>query len=98
MVQAELLRRVNGALAPRSVAAGSARSGSATCWPRRCWPRSAASAIGVHRGAGAEALREVVATRDRRIRSAGYAVHGDLADLDRPTPAGRLPGDVARPS
>ena len=93
MVQAELLRRVNGTL--RTEISGSRQR---SVWIRDLLAQEVlaplgSERIGVPEAQAAEAA-EVWRHATERIRSAGYAVHGDLADLEPAASADRLPGQV----
>ncbi|HEY2880663.1 DUF6752 domain-containing protein [Nocardioides sp.] len=93
VVQAELLRRVNGTL--RTQISGSRQR---SVWIRDLLAQEVlaplgSERIGVPEAQAAEAA-EVWRRAIERIRSGGYVVHGDLADLEPAASADRLPSQV----
>jgi hypothetical protein len=93
VVQAELLRRVNVVLAPEIQG-----SRQRSVWIRDLLAQDVLGPLGQEPIGTTETqvstARETWERSVERIRSAGYAVHGDLDDLRPADPAGRLPGDV----
>lgn len=93
VVQAELLRRVNGLLR-REISGSRQRS----VWIRDLLAQEVLAPLGSERIGVPEAQRaeaaEVWRRATARIEKAGYAVHGDLADLEPSPSDGRLPGQV----
>ncbi|MGN6779904.1 MAG: DUF6752 domain-containing protein [Marmoricola sp.] len=93
VVQAELLRRTN-ALLKRQISGSRQRS----VWIRDLLAQEVlaplgSEPIGVPEAQSTEA-REVWRRAVERIEAGGYAVHGDLGDLEPAPSEGRLPGDV----
>jgi len=93
VVQAELLRRVNGQL--RTQISGSRQR---SVWIRDLLAQEVlaplgSERIGVPEAQAAEAA-EVWRRATERIRSGGYVVHGDLADLEPAPSDDRLPSQV----
>jgi hypothetical protein len=93
VVQAELLRRVNGILR-RQVSGSRQRS----VWIRDLLAQEVLAPLGSERIGVPEAQRaeaaEVWRAATTRIEKAGYAVHGDLNDLEPAPSDARLPGEV----
>ena len=93
VVQAELLRRVN-VLLRKQISGSRQRS----VWIRDLLAQEVlaplgSERIGVPEARAAEAT-EVWRRATERIRSAGYVVHGDLADLEPAPSDGRLPSQL----
>jgi hypothetical protein len=93
VVEAELLRRVNQVLAPEIQG-----SRQRSVWIRDLLAQHVLGPLG-HEPIGTtdaqvSPARETWVQGVKRIRAAGYVVHGDLDDLRPADPSGRLPGDV----
>ena len=93
VVQAELLRRVNGLLR-REISGSRQRS----VWIRDILAQDVLAPLGGERIGIPEAQRadaaQVWQRATARIEQGGYAVHGDLADLEPSASDARLPQDV----
>ncbi len=93
VVQAELLRRVNGML--RHQVSGSRQR---SVWIRDLLAQEVLAPLGSERIGVPDAQRaeaaEVWHAATTRIEHAGYAVHGDLTDLEPAPSDARLPGQV----
>ena len=93
VVQAELLRRVNGLL--RGEVSGSRQR---SVWIRDLLAQEVLAPLGSERIGVPQAQRaeaaEVWQRATARIEKAGYDVHGDLADLEPAPSDARLPGQV----